>query len=222
MKPADFFIGLFDFLAILMPGTVAVWLAARHVDAAGIDQLLRIAGKPLRGEALWAVFLLASYVAGHLVFMIASGLDRTYDAWRTREKPTDDDRTFAAAKSAYETLHPGLSKGEFTTLKWAKSYVQIRSSAARGDIERLEASQKLFRSLVVVGAASAAHFLLAERRPLWSLACVALAVVSYWRYVDQRWKMTELTYATAAILYAVSEKGERRSPPGGAGGSDAA
>src|SRR5206468_3435057 len=98
----------------------------------------------------------SSYVLGHFVFMVGSGLDESYDRWRNRTKPRDRDITYKAAKQLHDRLNRELT--DFTTVKWGKAYVQIRAPQARADIERLEADQKFFRSLVVIAAALAAPF----------------------------------------------------------------
>lgn len=218
MKPSDFLLGLMDFFAILLPGAAATWLVAQYVDPGDTRRFLQMAGNPLPESALWAVFLLASYLLGHFVFMIGSGLDSTYDVWRRRAKPAEADKTFQAAKKLQEQLNAELMGGDFSTLKWAKSYVQIRNSAARLDIDRLEAAQKLFRSFVVIAVVLGAHFLIRERRIGLALSFALLAVVSYQRYVDQRWKWSELTYATAVILGAIKpgSSGEQKAGGGAA------
>jgi hypothetical protein len=49
--------------------------------------------------------------------------------------------------------------------------------------------------------AFAAHFLLREAAPAAGVASIVMGVLSYQRYVEQRWKATELTYATAVIAH---------------------
>ena len=104
-----------------------------------------------------------------------------------------------------------MSGTDFTTLKWAKSYIQIHSPSARGEIDRLEADSKFFRSLVVISVAFAVHFLAVERTPSLGLASVVLGAMAYWRYRDQRWKMTQLSYATAVILHETKTRATSRS-----------
>ena len=82
---------------------------------------------------------------------------------------------------------------------------------ARVEIDRLEANSKFFRSLVVVSTAFAAHFLLRDQSPAMGVATIVIGILSYQRYVEERWKMTEFSYATAVIAHAASAKPE--SPP---------
>ena len=208
MKPGDFLLGVFDFFAILLPGALATWLAVQYIPPPVLAHMLSF-GLERQPDAvvLGTAFVVSSYVLGHFVFMVGGHLDTSYDRWRKRAKPQSRNRTFQAAKRVHETLNKDLLGGEFTTLKWAKAYVQIKASHARAEVDRLEADQKFFRSLVVVSALFAAHFLLREGAPVAGATAIAMGMFSYRRYIDQRWKMTELTYATAVIVYRTTTAG---------------
>jgi hypothetical protein len=213
MKPGDFLIGVLDFFAILLPGVMATWLVLQYAPTPVLHRAL-ILGFEEHGEPTeWVkagAFLLASYVLGHFVFMLGARLDGSYDHWRKRTKPQTRDKTYNAARKLQEKLTEDLAGADWTTLKWAKAYIQVKAQHARAEIDRLEADQKFFRSLVVIAAAFAAHFFLREAAPLAGLIAVAAAIISYNRYVEQRWKMTELTYGTAVI---VSKAGSPASAP---------
>jgi len=213
MKPGDFLIGVLDFFGILLPGAMGTWLVLQYVPTAALHRALLL-GFEERGEpADWVTggaFLLVSYVLGHFVHMLGAQLDGSYDHWRKRTKPQTRDKTYQAARNLQLMLTNDLAGADWTTLKWSKAYIQVKAQHARAEIDRLEADQKFFRSLVVISAAFAAHFFLHEAAPLAGLIAIAAAILSYNRYVDQRWKMTELTYGTAVI---VSKAGAAASAP---------
>jgi hypothetical protein len=217
-KPADFFIGVLDFFSILLPGSMTTWLVTRYLTADDLRDSLAIregGGEPST-TVLWIAFLVASYTLGHFVFMIGARLDPLYDRWRERTKPASRDRAFQAAKRLRDQVTPGLTDGEFSVLKWAKVYILLGDTGARAEIDRLEADSKFFRSLIVVSALLSAHFLLHERAPGLGLAALAMAALSYGRFREQRWKLTELSYATAVLVGAMSGKTKAASgPPGG-------
>lgn len=204
MKPGDFLIGVLDFFAILLPGSLATWLVTRYLPSSDLFRLMSFGPGKTEPDAvtLWSAFLLSSYVLGHFVFMAGAQLDPSYDRWRRRTKPTSSDKTFQAADALRKRLTNSLADSDFTTLKWAKAYIQVNAQHARTEIDRFDADSKFFRSLVVVSVAIALHFLLVERAPVLGVACLALAATAYRRYVDQRWKMTELCYGTAVIVDA--------------------
>ena len=208
MKPGDFLLGVFEFFAILLPGGLATWLAIQYIPGSALKDALAFGLGVQDPDALvlGTAFLVSSYTLGHFVFMAGSKLDGSYDRWRKRVHPPGRDATFKAAKKLHESLNKDLAAGDFTTLKWAKTYIQIKAQPARLEIERLEADQKFFRSLVVISVAFAAHFLLREAAPAAGVASIVMGVLAYQRYVEQRWKATELTYATAVIAHSANQQ----------------
>src|SRR5260221_1350691 len=167
MKPGDFFLGVLDFFAILLPGSLATWLAIQYIPASSVRAALtfEFMGDDAKPDTLvaGAAFVLSSYLLGHFVFMAGSRLDQSYDRWRKRAHAFERDKAYKAVYALKEELTPGLVGGELTTLKWARAYIQVKSAEARLEIDRLEAEQKFFRSLVVLAALFAAHFILRQR-----------------------------------------------------------
>lgn len=208
MKPGDFLLGVLDFFAILLPGSLATWLVTQYIPPAELRHALSFGlGDGSTNPdtlVLGTAFLLSSYMLGHFVFMAGALLDAPYDRWRNRAKPTGRDKAFQSAKALQTQLTGDIVGGDFTTLKFSKAYIQVVSSPARVEIDRLDADSKFFRSLVVIWAAGAAHFLLREQSPVAGLVAVVMAVLSYHRYREQRWKMTELSYGTAVVAHAIS------------------
>src|SRR5215471_20124810 len=96
MKPGDFLLGVTDVFAVLLPGALAMWLAAQYAPA-DLSRHLLPGGADADRIVDWTVFLLGSYVLGHFVFMIGSRLDRVYDVWRKRAHPSTSDAAYVAA-----------------------------------------------------------------------------------------------------------------------------
>ena len=204
-----------DFFGILLPGSLATWLVTQYIPPKTLREALSFGlGDSTANPDLFvlgAAFLLSSYLLGHFVFMAGGKLDPIYDRWRKSAKPKDRDVAFLEAEKIQKKLTPGLVGGDFSTLKWARAYLQVKAPTARVEIDRLEADSKFFRSLIVVAALAAAHFLLREQSPVAGVAALAMAGLSYLRFKDQRWKMTEVCYGTAVIAYEVNppEQSER-------------
>jgi hypothetical protein len=217
-KPSDFMIGVLDFFAVLLPGAVATWLVTQYLPTD-----LRAAYHIESGEHAsvlpWIVFLLTAYALGHFVFMAGSNLDPLYDRWRKRTKPIDDDVPFQAASALRSKVTPLLVGDGFSTFKWARSYVSVYEPQARIEIDRLEATSKFFRGMVVVSVLLMVYLLVVRLDVVLAAGALAACAMSFWRYCDQRWKMTELTYATAVIVHATKvkpkkgpgEKGEKEN-----------
>jgi hypothetical protein len=79
LEPQKFFIGLTDFFSILLPGVLLTYLLMGNVGPLVLgDRYAKLAG----AEA-WAAFLFASYLFGHMVFLLGSWLDEFYN-WTRR------------------------------------------------------------------------------------------------------------------------------------------
>jgi len=212
VKPGDFLLGVLDVFAILLPGSLATWLVLQYLPTGVLRNALSVQLGATTAEpnsvALAIAFLLSSYMLGHFIFMAGAQLDPIYNRWRERTKPKHRDRLFKAAGELRAKLTRQIVDSEFTTLKWAKVYVQIQAPASRTEIDRLEADSKFFRSLVVVLIAFAGHFILREHAPGMGAVTLLMGVLSFFRYCEQRWKMTELSYGTALIVGAVKSSSE--------------
>jgi hypothetical protein len=80
--PKKFFIGLMDFFSILLPGALLTYLLTGKVGPA----VLEVRYSNLASARAWVAFLFASYLSGHLIFLLGSWLDESYD-WARRYVP---------------------------------------------------------------------------------------------------------------------------------------
>ena len=80
--PQKFFIGLIDFFSILPPGALLTYLLMGEAGP------VELGGRydRLAGAEAWAAFLFASYLFGHLIFLLISRPDEFYD-WARRSTP---------------------------------------------------------------------------------------------------------------------------------------
>ena len=83
-KPSDFFVGVLDFFAILLPGAIATAMLSPRVGPWVLGPLI---DKPSSEAVGWAMFLTAAYFLGHLIFLVGSWIDRFYNALRERFNP---------------------------------------------------------------------------------------------------------------------------------------
>jgi len=75
LRPQEFFIGLMDSFSILLLGALVTYLVVDEVSPV----VLRDRYDRLAGAQAWTAFLFASYLFGHLVFLLGSWLDECYD-----------------------------------------------------------------------------------------------------------------------------------------------
>lgn len=77
-EPQKFFIGLMDCFSILLPGALLTWLLMSKVGSVVREDCYAA----LASAQAWNAFLFASYLFGHLVFLLGSWLDEHYDQAR--------------------------------------------------------------------------------------------------------------------------------------------
>jgi YD repeat-containing protein len=85
-KPADFFVGLVDFFAILLPGAILTFWLYRCLEWDGA--LRCMLPPPPEGFIQVALYAVVAYVLGHLIYVIGSlCLDPLYDWWKESLQP---------------------------------------------------------------------------------------------------------------------------------------
>jgi general stress protein CsbA len=196
-KPNDFFVGLVDFFAIVLPGALLAFLcldlAEKHIFGAILPSI--------RSQAEgWAGFLLAAYLFGQFISLIgATFMDWIYDHTYLRYRRRDGDLRYEKAKKL---------AGDYAdlagVLKWAGAFVRLRSADAALEIDRFEATSKFFRGLFVVLLVYLISFI-SSGQWVAVLVVIALLALSFWRFSNQRWKFTELSYLYYIALNAHAE-----------------
>jgi len=185
-KPNDFFVGLVDFFAIVLPGAMLAFLCEDLPQERIFGPILPKTHGAVEG---WAGFLLCAYLFGQFVSLIgATFMDWIYDRTYLRYKRRAGDLRYDKAKELAGE-HADLAG----VLKWAGAFVRLHSADAALEIDRLEATSKFFRGLFVVLLAYSVRFACGGHW-LSVLAVVAMLALSFWRFCNQRWKFTEFSY----------------------------
>lgn len=150
MKPTEFLIGAKEFFSVIVPGAVFLLIMTLGTDGAfGVS----IAGI---GAIIFAV---GAYLFGSIAAAMGSVLDLAVDAvlenpryqridsdLRKRGETARQLRDEVARSCSYQCL-----QSDTETLKsfWV-SYLRLHCPVGAADLERLEATHKLFRSLTAV------------------------------------------------------------------------
>src|SRR5687768_12957285 len=141
-----------DFFSILLPGALLTYLL---MGEGGLG-VLGDRHADLAGAAGWAVFLFASYLLGHLIFLLGSWLDEPYD-WLRRHtlnaqialmarrgrllwwpvrvliwvvfKAERNLAVDAASRIKQQSLGPLQSKDAINTFQWSKVLLNEASPA---------------------------------------------------------------------------------------------
>jgi 8-oxo-dGTP pyrophosphatase MutT (NUDIX family) len=236
-EPQKFFIGLVDFFSVLLPGAVVAYAGK---DWAG-KVLLRRECFPLDGAEPLVVFLFASYLIGHFVFLLGAFLDEwVYDRVRTRTRSGQirrlaqgkslsprwlrrlvqtgfffgrgaDHAVTKAAQLKTLALRPISAADAVNAYQWCKAWLSKEHPEGLLAVQRFEADSKFFRSFVVVLLGLGAVFLL-TRRWAASLVCLGLLLPALLRYIDQRFKGTQQAYWFVITLEALGHASKPKPP----------
>lgn len=228
--PQKLFIGLMDFFSILLPGALLTWLL---MSEAGPVVLGGRYAK-LDGAQAWTAFLFASYLFGHLVFLLGSWLDELYDWVRRytlntqivllarrgrllpwpvraliwlvfkRERNLAVDR---AARIKQQALGPLRAKDAINTFQWCKALLNVESPASLAVVQRFEADSKFFRCFTIVLLLLLIAWPWQHQWPLAGVPVVlVLLLLALWRYMEQRFKATNQAYWSVITLTAKDGK----------------
>lgn len=196
-KPGDLLIGMVTFFAVLLPGAL---LSLLCLDVTRSHVFNGTILPEITGEAQgWVVFIFSSYFLGHFIFLLGSHLDGLYDSTYRKYKTRKGHPILNYVVNAKARQLGDDHSTIINAYKWARVNVQLRSPEAGSEIDRLEADSKFFRSLIVVLLIACVAFL-SKSAGVQAAICFVLMLLSLWRYFEQRWKFTILTYQYFVIL----------------------
>lgn len=171
--PQKLFLGIMDLFTILMPGALLTFLLRDHVGGPVLGDRY----SELHGSEAWALFLLASYLVGHVVFLIGASLDEPYDWLRQRTIGAQTERlartgrllprpvrrlarvvfkneenvaVSRATALRKQMLAPLGASSAINTFQWSKAWLTIEHPPSMSTVQRFEADSKFFRSFSVV------------------------------------------------------------------------
>jgi ADP-ribose pyrophosphatase YjhB (NUDIX family) len=235
MEPQKFFVGVIDLFSVFLPGAVLTYLLKNDLCRLFLKQSCPV------GTEGWVVFLVASYLLGHFIFLIGASLldDYIYDPIRNASYPEqvarlakgeelspawarllarmlvkkDANQPVTRAARIKEHYLGRLNASlSVNTFQWSKARLSLGHPEAIAAVQRFEADSKFFRSLFVVLCLVFPVSLLNRRWPI-AISCVPLLVLAFWRYFDQRAKATNQAYWYIITLESQCEGGYRRPAP---------
>lgn len=209
-KPADFYVGIVTFFAILVPGAVATAMLQPLLGPAVVGPLVP---PPASGAAAWAYFLVTAYFLGHLIFLVGSYIDPFYGFLRERFDPYGNESAFRCATRIRNRLLAASEQKALNTFQWSRALLITQWPEAAADVQGLEADSKFFRSLLVVFLLAAGVFV-ADGRSLPAILALALVAACFLRYYERRLKSTTQAYLYIVTLYRLCKLGEIRDADG--------
>lgn len=155
-KPADFFLGVVNFIGDLVPGAILLSLL-----------LLRLSPCEWQCRALWPrvdwlIFGVAAYVAGQLLLAVSELLNDAVDLF-SRLAQHDSFEKLKELENEFRTVHrnlmwPGRDKEKVGNwlerrsfaFHTALSYVRLKNATAAAEVDHHMADYKLLRCLLVM------------------------------------------------------------------------
>lgn len=196
-KPSDFFVGILDFFAILLPGAIVTAILAPRLEHLVVGPLVKL---PAGDAAGWAAFLACAFFLGHLMFLIGSYIDPLYSRLRERRSPYGNTSAYACTTQIRDRLIDPGERVALNTFQWSRSVLIASAPSAAEDVHRLEADSKFFRSMMIV-CVLAAIVLLGEGHTLQGVAALILVPPCFARYYERRLKSTTQAYVHVITLY---------------------
>lgn len=229
MRPQNFFIGVIDFFSIIVPGGLITWFLSGHYFHAvfGADKIFPV---PDNVVVMWVVFLVITYILGHVIFSIASILDVTYDKYLRKlflrkldlrhraaaliqQKYINTDLEIAAlherkAISSHELVDMlRMPKREiFNALSFAQHFLQFRAPEALKELKKTEADSKFFRSLVIAFLIIAIVSFQDDKR-IEGYVFVVLLFLCYYRFGQLRFKTSQTAYELLITYDRIQQQG---------------
>jgi hypothetical protein len=132
---------------------------------------------------------------GHLPGRLIRELRNKWNYFRSGVVDKTDRKSDALLLKAAELASPAMVKGDFV-YQWCRSSIVLRSPLAFSEIERLQANSKFFRGMVTTSLITAILSLTIHVpfHRVGAAVCVALAIASFLRYSELRWKAVQQTY----------------------------
>lgn len=173
-KPGDFLISIIDFLGILLPGAVLIFLHGSY-----FLQVFNIQMATDGQTGLWILFFVCSYVIGHFLLGIGVPLNQLQAVYSAEDK----DDYYREVRTEI-SLPPNVKQNREDSYYRAYSFVRLYNAAAIAEVDRQAAEYKLFRSLTLVFMLDLPLAWIREMQnwPRALMMCV-LAVLALWRFL---------------------------------------
>lgn len=195
-KPSEFYVGVIDLFAILLPGAIATAILEPYVGSMIFGELML---EPKGAGAMWVTFIAVSYFLGHLIFLVGSYLDPIYNLIREKRNPYDNESAYQCATSVRDKLVNENERRALNTFQWSRSVLLSCFPTAAQDVHRLEADSKFFRSLLVVCLFSGL-VLTIHGKLIGAVVAFILILPCFARYYERRLKSTTQAYIHIVTL----------------------
>jgi hypothetical protein len=189
----DFYLRIVQFFSVLLPGVILVFIVVFLSRGSALAEKLH--GHLSATERILGV-LIAGYITGHVIstfgFVI---LDQSYVNRYLDLQYNDHSRLVRqATETARAEASPYSDEDKELLLRWATAVVRQRSAPATAEIDQLEATSKMFRSLALIALVVLSYSVWnlwkhpSRRTVLLVVVCFAIFLLLGGRHADRSWK----------------------------------
>ena len=190
MKPGDFYMGMSEFLSVLIPGFIVTIVLSIYFELIEFRSF---------GANEWAMLLVAAYIIGHILFALGSYWDDLYD----KVRPQGNDKLLD--KISQIRLHNiEQDCSSINKYKWSRAVLSKIHPEGYAEVLRKEADSKLFRSMILP-LLMCAVIVSIKLDIWWSLMALGIAFISFWRYREQRFKACKIAYTHIIVLHQLDK-----------------
>jgi len=135
---------------------------------------------------------------------IIAELRKNWKFFHTGDKDQGQRKKDNLLLRAESLASPAIVQGDYV-YQWCRSSIVLRSPLAFSEIERLQANSKFFRGMVTTSLITAILSLTIHVpfHTVGAVVCIALAIASFLRYCELRWKAVQQTYRFYIALQTV-------------------
>lgn len=181
MKPSDYYLGVSEFISILLPGFLVVISTMYFIEGAG--------GLDNQFSTLdWLVLVAISYVSGHMLFAVGALWDEVNNL-----VPYHGNDHIIGKISILRGQYGDLDCKEINNYQWSKSMLSMLHSYGYMEVLRKEADSKLFRSLIIPQMIFM-FYSWSELGVIYAIGMLLLTMMVFWRYREQRNKGCSIAY----------------------------
>ena len=181
---SNFYITIVDLFAVLLPGTLAILI----LIYSKIIILEQVPAFITAKEFIYGfVFLLTSYLAGHIIHQLGSFVDDLfYDPYKNLFFPkiTRLDKVKGIRKDSYDD---DPEKSKVNTFEWSIFKIQQDKAAVYTDVEKTMAESKFFRGLFVVLVLLLVYLIIENSSNIFFLSSWMILVLVYLVSKIQNW-----------------------------------
>lgn len=193
-KPGDFFFGLFELLAYIVPGMI-LFATLPEVLRWNAPQYLNILNNSQVTTVGWVVFILVSYIFGHFIHHISALLlNPIYTATYYKKKKNKHNAFIMSTEHLIKKAMPN----RLDLFSSAEAYISCKQPSLISELEKHSANSKLFRALSIL-----CIYLCFYPQINWAgiVILIVLSFLSYSKFAHQRWCQRLLAYEYFSVLY---------------------